>query len=110
MPPNFTRPGLKRLWRPPNKLKPEPEPEEEVKQDVVEPPKQPIPVNPMQEFFDDMGIIREQTRDTNLRKPSFDIGGPVFQNYLLWLQLAELMKLTRKIDILTKEVKECLNK
>ena len=60
----------------------------------------------MQEFFDDMQIIMNQARDPTLRKPAFDIGGPVFQNYLLWLQLSELMKLNRKIDSLVKEVKE----
>ena len=101
MPPNFTRSGLKRLYRPPNKIKPE----EKVETKVVEQTEAEVPANPMQEFFDDMGIIMDQTRDLNLRKPSFDIGGPGFSNYLLWLQLSELMKLTRKIDSLIEEVK-----
>jgi len=99
--PNFTRSGLKRLYREPNKIKPQ----EEVKpKNIVE--QAEVPVSPMQEFFDDMQIIMNQARDPTLRKPAFDIGGPVFQNYLLWLQLSELMKLNRKIDSLTKEVKE----
>lgn len=107
MPSNFTRSGLKRLWRPPNKLKPDEKVEEP---NVVEQAETEVPVNPLQEFFDDMQIIMRQVRDPYLKKPSFDIGGPVFSNYLKWLQLAELMKLTRNIDRLTKEVKECLNK
>ncbi len=64
-------------------------------------------VNPMQEFFDDMGLIMSQARDPYLRKPTFDVGGPVIQNYLLWLQLSELMKINKK---LSSSVTEKLNK
>ncbi len=64
-------------------------------------------VNPMQEFFDDCALIQSQARDPYLRKPTFDVGGPVIHSYLLWLQLAELMKINRK---LSASVTEKLNK
>ncbi len=100
----FTKSGLKRLWRPKVRIKPDEE-EEKIEAGVKEQPKEIVlpPANPLQEFFDDMSLIQNQTRDPNLKKPSFDIGGPVFQNYLLWLQLSELMKLNRKIDKLLKK-------
>ncbi len=99
----FARSGLKRLWRP--KVRVKPDEEEKTELDVKEQLKEIIalPVNPLQEFFDDMSLIQNQTRDPNLKRPSFDIGGPVFQNYLLWLQLSELMKLNRKMDELLKK-------
>ena len=78
----------------------------EVDVDIKEQPQviEVNPINPMQEFFNDMNIIQNQSRDPNLtNKPSFDIGGPVFANYLKWLQLAELMKLNRKIDELLEK-------
>jgi len=100
------RPDLKRLHVKPNPIKPEEEKKEEEKEEVkqevkVEEVKEPI--NPMQDFFDDMGLIMYHARDPYLRKPSFDVGGPVIQNYLLWLQLAELMKMNRKLDNVIKE-------
>ena len=53
MPKNFTRSGLKRLYREPNKIKPQ----EEVKpKNIVE--QAEVPMNPMQEFF---GIISYPT-------------------------------------------------
>ena len=94
--------GLKRLWRPPIRVKPE---EEKVEAEIKEQP-QPVeaaPRNPMIEFFDDMNTIQMQSRDPDIKKTSFDIGGPIFQNYLLWLQLSELMKLNKKIDELLKK-------
>ena len=92
---------LKRLWRPENKLKPK---SKDVEEDLHVHHEEGAVVNPMSEFFADMEIIRLQSRDPNLRnKPSYDIGGPVFQNYLLWLQLSELMKLNKKIDRLLEK-------
>ncbi len=101
---SFKNARLKRFWRPSNKIKPKVAEEKDVV--VKEQPQEvvTIPVNPMIEFFNDMEIIRLQSRDPNLtNKPSYDVGGPVFQNYLIWLQLAELMKLNRKIDELLKK-------
>jgi len=100
------RPDLKKLYVKPNPIKPEEEKKEEKKEEVkqefiVEEEKETR--NPMQEFFDDMGLIMYQARDPYLRKPSFDVGGPVIQNYLLWLQLSELMKMNKKLDSIIKE-------
>ena len=108
----YKRPDLKKLHVKPNPIKPEEEKSKEVKGKEEEKKfveiKEPEPIrSPMQEFFDDMGIIMYQVRDPYLRKPSFDIGGPVIQNYLLWLQLSELMKINKK---LSDSVIEKLNK
>ena len=93
--------GLKRLWRPPVTVRPE----EKVDVDIKEQPQivEAAPINPMIEFFDDMNTIQMQSRDSNINKPSFDIGGPIFANYLKWLQLGELMKLNKKIDKLLEK-------
>ena len=93
--------GLKRLWRPPVTVRPE----EKVDVDIKEQPQiiEAVPINPMIEFFDDMNTIQMQSRDPNINKPSFDIGGPIFANYLKWLQLGELMKLNKKIDKLLEK-------
>lgn len=92
-------PDKKRLHVDPNPIKPEEKVEVKyVEEEVVE-----EPMNPMKEFFDDMEIIRTQALDPTIEnKPSYDIGGPVFQNYLLWLQLSELMKMNKKLDEVLK--------
>jgi len=98
---NFKNAKLKRLYREPIKVKPVEGETGEPLKEIVEQPK--VITNPMAEFFGDMHVIQQQSRDPNLQRPSFDIGGPVFQNYLLWLQLSELMKLNKKIDELLKK-------
>ena len=100
---SFRNAKLKRFWRPANRVRPKEEEKEKV--EIKEQPQEVItPVNPMVEFFNDMESIRLQSRDPNLiNKPSYDVGGPVFQNYLLWLQLSELMKLNGKMDELLKK-------
>lgn len=45
----------------------------------------------LQSFFNDMKMIDSQTKNPELRKPSFNIGDLSITNYLLWLILAELM-------------------
>ena len=50
----------------------------------------------IQQFMNDMMLIGDQVKDRNLVKPVFQYGTLEVTNYLLWLMLAELMRLNDK--------------
>ena len=51
----------------------------------------------LQNFFDDMQMIGDQTRSGDTKKPNFHYGDLAVTNYLIWLMLAELKILNEKL-------------
>ena len=52
----------------------------------------------IQDFFNDMTMLRDQLQNKKLAKPYFQYGTTEVTNYLLWLLLGEAMKLNDKLD------------
>ncbi len=78
-------------------------PERKTQQPEMEPLLTPgNPNNPLQEFFTDTMWIAEHSRDQTLVKPSFDAGGGIITNFLLWKLLEHF---TREKTDLTKRTK-----
>jgi len=66
---------------------------------MVEDKKEELPGTSLQDFMNDMKDLGKATQDRNLTKPSsFNYGDASVSNYLLWLILAELMKLNDKLE------------
>ena len=53
--------------------------------------------NTLQDFMNDMIDLGKDVNDKKLRKPTFHYGDASVTNYLLWLVLAEIMKLNDKL-------------
>jgi len=58
-----------------------------------------MPGTTLQDFMNDMKDLGKATQNKDLVKPaSFNYGDGSVTNYLLWLVLAELMKLNDKLE------------
>ena len=69
----------------------------ENKEDNMDDEKETTDSLDLQSFMNDMDNLEKQTRDSNIKKTTFEYGNLEVTNYLLWLLLGEIMKLNDKL-------------